>query len=340
MPDPIRLAIIGAGLIVSKMHWLALTKLPSDFCIVALADPMRAKAEALAESMPTDQCLRPQVYTEYAEMLAAEKPEAVLVAVPPASSPAIAEAALAAGCHVIAEKPIATSLSQGSRMLSWAEKYGRVLMIAENYCYLPGYLVAARQIAEGAIGRPVVARWSLYAYEGPDSPFYQTAWRQHPEHPGGYISDGGVHDAAALRMLLGEVETVTAQVTLARPDMPPADTASATLHFANGAVGTYSSTYAVPGPETPLQVAGTAGALLAWRDKAVLWRENRIVEEWSEPAGERGAVAMHQDFARAVRAGQPPRSTPAEALEDLRLIMAILRSSETGQMVRVADVQR
>jgi predicted dehydrogenase len=46
---------------------------------------------------------------------------------------------------------------------------------------------------------------------------------------------------------------------------------------------------------------------------------------------------MYQDFAQAVRGGRPPSSTAAEGLADLRLIIAMLRSSEAGQAVQIVE---
>ena len=305
---------------------------------VALANRTPARAEALAEAIRKKTRGRPAVYADYRELLAREKLDAVSLALPTVLNPEVTEAAMAAGCHVIAEKPIAASLADGERMAASAGRDGRMLMIAENYRYMASYRHAAQLIADGIIGRPQAARWSLYADIGPDSPYYHTAWRQQPAHPGGYLSDGGVHHMAVLRLLLGEAETVTAQAAALRPDLPPADTLSASIRFVNGALGTYTVTYAVPGPETALQVAGTDGALLIWRARVELWRRGKVIRSWAEPSPVDGLVAMYQDFAQAVRAGQPPRSTPAEGLADLRLIIAMLRSSETGQAVRVADV--
>ena len=282
--------------------------------------------------------VRPSIYENYHRMLGCGEIDAALLALPTSLNPEVAEAALSHGCHVIAEKPVAASLSDANRMLPWPERYGRVLMIAENYRYIPAYRRAAGLIAECAIGEPKIVRWSLHAYVGPDSPFY-TPWRLRPEHLGGYLSDGGVHEAAVFRMLLGEVESVSGVVCSIRPDLPPADTVSATLRFAGGALGTYAKTYALPGPDSPLEVAGEDGVLLVWQDKVQLWREGAKVQEWDEPLQYNGAVEMYKDFAQAVRSGMPPRSTPAEALADLQLIAAILRSSKTGKEVRVSEVQ-
>jgi predicted dehydrogenase len=338
MPEPIRIGIIGTGLIVTGKHWPALRTLQRDFRVIALANRTPAKAEELAKVIRKEARNQPVVYADYREMLVKEKPDAVSLALPTLLNPEVTEAAMVAGCHVIAEKPIAASLADGEQMTSCAERHGRTLMIAENYRYLNSHVRAAELIAGGTIGPPRAARWSLFNRIGPDSPYYQTAWRQQPAHPGGYLSDGGVHHMAVLRMLLGEAETVTAQVVALRSDLPPVDTLSASIRFGNGALGTYAVTYAMAGPETALQVAGPDGALLVWRTKVELWQQGKLAHLWAEPSREDGLVAMYEDLARALRSGQPPRSTAAEGLADLRLIVAMLRSSETGRAVRVADV--
>jgi predicted dehydrogenase len=338
MSAPLKLGIIGTGLIVQAKHWPALAALQDVFRVTALVNRSPTKAEALADAVALESGFRPMVYASYREMLAKERLEAVALALPPALNPEVAEAALAQGCHVLAEKPIAATLADAARMLPWPELYGRVLMIAENYRYLPSHRRAALLISQGVIGPPLTARWSYYQYVGQESPYYQTTWRQHPVHLAGYLSDAGVHHAAVLRLLLGNVETVSGQVTLMRPDLAPADTVSATLRFKSGALGTYAVTYALPGPKTALEVAGPAGVLLVSRYKVDLWQRDRLVQSWDEPAPADGAVAMYQDFAHSIRTGAPSLSPPHEALEDLRLIAAIMRSSETGRPVAVAEV--
>jgi predicted dehydrogenase len=338
MSDPLRLGIIGTGLIVQAKHWPALVTLQDVFQVAALANRSPAKAEALADAVAARTGFRPAVYASYRQMLAEERLDVVLLALPPALNPEVAEAALAQGCHVLAEKPIAATLADASRMLPGPALYDRVLMIAENYRYLPGHRRAALLISQGVIGPPLTARWSYYQHLGQENPYYHTAWRKHPAHLGGYLSDAGVHHAAVLRMLLGNVKTVSGQVTLFRPDLAPADTLSATLCFESGALGTYAVTYALPGPRTALEVAGPAGLLQVSRYRVDLWQQDRVVRSWDEPSPDDGAVAMYRDFARTVRTGEPSLSSPEDATEDLRLIAAILRSSELGRPVRMSEV--
>jgi predicted dehydrogenase len=338
MPDPLRLGIIGTGLIVTAKHWPALSALQDIFQLVALANRSLAKAEILADAVASASGFRPATYSSYQEMLSQERLDAVSLALPPAMNPEVAEAALSQGCHVLAEKPIAANLADATRMVSWPALPGRVLMIAENYRYLASYQRAAHLIKQGAIGQPQIVRWSYYHHLGQDNPYYTTAWRRHPAHIGGYLSDGGVHHTAVLRMLLGDVETVVGQVAQLRPDLPPADTLSATLRFKNGAMGTYAVTYALPGPRTALEVAGPLGVLLVSRYKVDLWQRDQPVRSWDEPSPADGSVAMYEDFAHSIRTGAPSLSPPQEALEDLRLIAAILSSCKTGKPVRVGEM--
>ena len=106
-------------------------------------------------------------------------------------------------------------------------------MIAENWRYYGGFQRAAALIEGGAIGRPVQAHWAHYSAIA-QGPFFETAWRRNPQHPGGYLSDGGVHHAAAMRGILGEAATVQATATSIRPDLPPLDTLERADHLGFG----------------------------------------------------------------------------------------------------------
>ncbi len=335
MSAPIRLAFIGTGLIVNSDHWPAVNTLRSDFEIVALCNRTPAKAEALAERVAQATGARPAVYADYAALLSREKLDAVSLALPTVTNPQVAEAALAAGCHVLIEKPIAASLADGERMLGWPEKYGRVLMVAENCRYLSSYRHAARLVAEDAIGRVVTAQWLLYPYTAPDNQYALTPWRQEPAHPGGFLSDGGVHHMATLRTVLGEAGSVQARAASFRSDLKPLDTLLAVVSFVSGALASYQVTYAVKGPQSPLQVIGPKGMVEATNEWVELRPNGEEPQHWDEPSPFTGMAEMYADFAHSIRSGRPPRSTPEEGLADLRLIVAMLQSSEFGSAVRL-----
>ncbi len=338
MPVPLRLGIIGTGIIVDKKHWPALALLGARFEVAALANRTPARATVLAEGIAAAGFPRPTVYADYHEMLAREPLDAVSLCLPPDRNPEVVEAALQAGRHVIAEKPLATTLADGERMLDWAERYGRTLMIAENYRYMAGFREAAQRMAAGSIGRPQTAHWHVYAHIPEDSPYLRTDWRRTPVLPGGFLSDGGVHHATVFRMLLGEVSEAAAFTQTWRPDLPPLDTLSAALRFANGATGVYAVSYATAGPFTMLEIGGTKGVLRAGRDRVEVWRRGAELETWQGPNPVDGLVRMYEEFADAIGEGRAPQTTAAESLADLRLTLALLRAAETGRAVRVAEM--
>jgi len=94
-------------------------------------------------------------------------------------------------------------------------------------------------VRAGAIGGSLLASWMLPISVKPDNKYYHTAWRRSGTFPGGFLLDGGVHHAAILRQVVGEIASISAEVKQLRVDLPPADTLSASLAFANGAVGSY-----------------------------------------------------------------------------------------------------
>lgn len=120
-------------------------------------------------------------------------------------------------------------------------------MVGENWRYEEAFDRAAALIDKGAIGRAVVAQWSRFATLKPGNPYYTTAWRR-SGFAGGLLLDGVIHLAAALRMVLGEVATMTGMVEQVAPVSPPADTLAAVLRFASGATCSLQVSYAVDWP--------------------------------------------------------------------------------------------
>jgi|GEM_PF-1496801 glutamyl-tRNA reductase len=80
--EPIRIGIIGTGVIVSLMHWPALALLSEDFRVVSLCNRTQAKAERLADVIQKDTGVRPNIYEDYHRMLACGEIDAVPLALP------------------------------------------------------------------------------------------------------------------------------------------------------------------------------------------------------------------------------------------------------------------
>lgn len=329
---PIRLALLGTGLFVRDAHIPALTALRDQFEIVAIytRDASSDSAAEAARLVPGE----PAITDDLEGLLARDDIEAVDVVWPIQRLPEGVERALNAGKHVLSEKPVAPSVAAGRRLLDvYAAHPGQVWMVAENWRYEAAYRRAAQMIAEGAIGRMLTVDWIAHNDMTPQNQYYSTPWRRDNTFMGGYLLDGGVHQIAALRLVAGEVVAVTAQAAQHRPDLPPADTISAALAFENGAIGTYSVTYAAGSP--------WPGSLRVVGDKAALRVDHQGIEitgadgqtERIDFDGRSGIESQMIAFAAAVRRGEPHANTPAEAVQDVAVIEAMLRSAETGQRV-------
>jgi len=198
--------------------------------------------------------------TDAKSILEREDIDAVDILMPIDTMPEMVHLAFQAGKHVISEKPMAPDVASGRRLLE--ARTDRVWMVAENFRYEDALLEAARIIQSGEIGKPVTFHWDFYSAMTPGNLYYRPEWRHTGAFPGGFLMDGGVHVAAGLRLILGEIQRVNATIIQVRSDLPPADTMSASLVFDSGVIGSWNMTYAygTPWPHT-LHIACERGAM-------------------------------------------------------------------------------
>ncbi len=330
--DPIRLAIVGAGIFARDAHTPALLALRDRFQVVAIHSRRAESAAALAEKYPYPV----DVVSDLTTLLARDDVEAVDLTLPIPLLPEGVMAALDAGKHVISEKPVAPDVATAQALLNHSAQHPRqVWMVAENYRYEPVFTRAAELVQSGAIGTPRMVTWVLYGLMTPDNKYYATEWRRTGEFQGGFLLDGGVHNIAALRLILGEIAAVSALSASVRPDLPPADTLNAALAFANGCTGMYSITHAAGAPwNTMLDIVGDGGALriAPGRIELTSGGDTQMIDVPSA----RGIEGEFAAFAAAIRGGEAHRNTPRQAAQDVAVIEAMLRSAETGQRVAVA----
>ncbi len=323
--EPLRIGLIGAGIFAREAHTPAWLK-QEHARIAAVWSRTPEHAAALAQSIPGA-----QAEPELDALLARDDIDAVDIVLPIDAQPEIVLRALDAGKHLLSEKPIAEESATARRLIERWKSSDRVWMVAENWRYESAYVQAAQRVRDGAIGDPITATWTLHTGMSPENKYYNTPWRRTGRIPGGFVLDSGVHQVAALRLILGEIESVAAHVRQVRADLPPADTLSATLRFANGALGVYLTSFAAAaGWEQPLQIVGTRGSLRidhGWIEQSRDGKTERVA------LGPRDGVLQEiAAFVAAVRDGAPHRNTPEEALRDLAVIEAML----AGGVQRIA----
>ena len=330
--EPIRLALIGAGIFAGDEHVPVLRALGDLYRVVAVCSRTRSSAEVVASLLPG----KVEIHTDVATLLAREDIEALDIIVPIEVMPTVLEAALAAGKHIISEKPIAPNVAEGKRLLALHARHpGPLWMVAENWRYEPAFLKAAELVKANEIGKPLLFHWASHFHMAPDNEYYGTAWRRSGTFQGGYLLDAGVHRAAALRLILGEVAEVVVLEEQLQPDLPPVDTICTALRFECGAVGSYSMTVAVQPPwDRLLSIVGQKGSLQVERWEVLISQGEEaralpLADHADLPAIEAELTA----FAVAIRQGTTYRNTPQEALQDVALVEAMLQSAQTGERV-------
>ena len=154
-------------------------------------------------------------------------------------------------------------------------------------------------------------------------------WRKNPTHQGGFLLDGGVHQTAGLRLLMGRdnpLVTISAHTAQLQPHLPPVDTIEAVAKAKNGAVGTITISFGTTQKGKVCAVGCEKGYA------SVSGANVTAAEKTWEIEDERSGVPPEiRAWGQALAAGKTDSDlSPEEALADLELIEASLRSGEQG----------
>jgi predicted dehydrogenase len=327
---PIRLGVIGTGLIWMRTHQPQLERLQDAFTPVAFCDLSEQRRAAVARAFPDA-----AVLGEHERLLALPEVEAVLVLTPIALNAPVARAALLAGKHVIMEKPIARSLAEGRELVEVARRSGRQLFVAEQLAYRRAEDALAEIIAAGEIGDLVM--WNRVLHLDGDTAqgelrYDTTPWRKQPDFPLGAMFDGGIHLIASLSKVFGAPASVAASGTRLRPDYGEYDQVSALFRYAGGFSGLLSHSSYLRPAQNHFQISGSAGVIAVEQDRIVVERPEqpaRVVELPEEDA----YAAMWRALVRAFQGEEPAFYTPERALSDVATLVAVERSIKSGGAV-------
>jgi predicted dehydrogenase len=206
-----RLALIGCGF-MGQRHVRGLGRLRDisymGVELAAVCDTAPAQLEAAADLAESLLGRRPQQVADPGT-LSREVPEVegVIVATPPAAHEATVGAALAAGLHVLVEKPLSHTVASAGRIVAASERARRVLAVAENYRRDPVNRLARALLDAGVLGRVYRAEQRS---TGTGGQIAISVWR-HQKKTVGILVDMGVHYADILEYLLGPFETLAGQ---------------------------------------------------------------------------------------------------------------------------------
>ena len=271
----------------------------------------------------------------------------VIVLTPPGAHLPVAEAAAAAGKHLLVEKPLEITTARAEALVAMAARAGVTLGVVFQHRFRPGALRLAQAIAGGELGTLLscsaqIRWWRDAAY------FAQAGRGMKARDGGGVLLTQAIHTLDLLLHLAGPVAQVGgfARTSPLRA-IDTEDIVGAALRFANGAIGVLdATTVAEPGFPERIEIAGTGGSamLVAERlDLHVKGRPAEIVE--GAMAGGGGADpmafdhgphrAMIAEMLDAIAAGRAPSNAGVTGLPAMRLIDAVLASAAGGAVMQV-----
>ncbi|PSN65999.1 NAD(P)-binding protein, partial [Corynespora cassiicola Philippines] len=325
------IALIGSGIFAKEEHLPAIRATPL-LDLKAVYSRSHASAQALASGITVDLYSEDQEGRTYDDLLKRDDISGVVIALPILVQPTFIKKALAAGKHVIAEKPIAKDVATAAELISWyrANSPNATFAIAENFRYLESFLYGAQEVAK--LGRILGFRTRVSNFVQPGGKYFETAWRKKPEYQGGFLLDGGVHFVAATRLLLGENKPVktSAFSTLLQEHLPPVDTLNATLLLKSGASGVVDISFGTTFKGAEYAVAAEKGTVQVTRGKVTVTVDGK--EEVTEFPEEGSGVKQEiKAWAESLVKGTPNEAqSPEEALRDLEILEAMLKSGENG----------
>ena len=341
-----RLGIIGLGLIGRKHADIARQ---IDGCIlVAVSDADRAAKKPAEE-------LGAEFYTNYQEMIEREELDGVIIAVPNDLHAPVGMACARKGIHLFVEKPIASSIADADSLIETVRQHNVCLLVGHHRRFNPLVEATRKVVSGGQIGTLVGVTVLFTVLKPPD--YFQVAWRK--QKGGGPILINLIHEIDNLRYICGDITRVYAEISNGVRKLPVEDSASVSLRFDCGAVGTVlisdcvssiwsyeantgENPYYFHSSENCYYFFGTEASFVFPRLKKVYY-PNPDKAGWQYPILAEEVEVVRADplreqlkhFCKVVKGLESPRTTGEDAKKTLEVVLAILESGEAGKPVSV-----
>lgn len=271
MSGPVRAAVVGCG-DVSVVHLDAVRRLPGATLVaVCDSDPGVARAVGEREGVPA--------WTDHRRMLAEARPDVVHVCTPHDQHADVAVDALAAGVHVVLEKPLAHSLSEGGRVATAACAPGapKLALCLQNR-YNPPVRALRDLVASGAVGDVLGVTATVMWHRTPEY-YAARPWRGDlARSGGGTMMNQAIHTLDLLLWIAGPATTVRGSATRsALPGVDVEDSAHLVIDHESGSRSVmFATTAAAADFPVTLEVATEKAVCVLRGDLTVSHADGRV----------------------------------------------------------------
>lgn len=368
MNETLKVAITGCG-VIGRTHAVALQEFPGA-SVVALVDAIPDAAESLADFIEASGRPRPSVHTSLKDAFAVADIDLVALATPSGLHIQQGLEVLAAGKHVVIEKPLDVDLSRAQEIeaaANEAARHGVVASVISQHRFDQASVAVADAVAKGRFGRLTSAIASVAWWRGQgyyDSGDWRGTWSM---DGGGALMNQGVHTVDLLLWFMGRpVEIHAHTARLAHERIEVEDTAVATVTFENGGLAVlHATTAAYPGLTVRVQLMGSEGSAVVDNDQLQYFHAkdiggasadmglqgggNQAQEELAKYPAEdyeakdptvypAGHVRQYRDILGAIAEGRQPGVTVSDAVNALATVRAVYVSATLNQAVLFEDV--
>ena len=347
-----RVALVGLGNAGTNLHLPALAGLPQLKVVGGTdLDPARREAAAAKFSIPT--------FDDFGDMLARTKPDLVIIGTPPASHVDYCLESLAAGAHVLCEKPFVSSLAEADRVIEAAKAANRYVALNHEFREMPIFRAVRDQIGRPEVGSLVFAQvWQLMDLP----PWKEPGWRgQMLERT---LYEAGIHLVDYLMALFGEKpRAVSATMSTCGVRAEESDAvALVTMEFSNGRLGQIIQNRLCPGETQYFELRADAAKAslrasfggrarvsaglhrstrphvrLEYGTSGIAWREvghqRTFLERNPREPAMIGTRLVIERTVAAIQNGTAPPASATDGRDGLEVIAACYHAAQTGQRV-------
>lgn len=312
--------------------------------VVGVVDLDLQRAAALADRFDV-----PRHFDDAVRLFDELQPDLVDVVLPPQAQADVVRLALARGLPTICQKPFGTDLADAMAMTADAHARGVMLVVHENFRFMPWFRECRRLIDSGCLGRLHGIAFRLRPGDGQGPRAYLDRQPYFQTMPQLLVRETAVHFIDTFRYLCGEVQAVTARLRRLNPVIAGEDAGIVIFEFDGDCTGLFDGNrlndFVASDPRRTmgeLWLEGANGVLRMDGEARLWWKPHHGAEvehayAFEPRAAFGGAVsALQAHVLSHLRAGTPLENRADDYLQNLRVQAAIYRSHQTGTRIAMA----